>query len=551
MITYNPNSPSICGLTIEYPNVVTMILLEVQGVSKEFNGVRVLDGVSFKLRLGESLGIFGKSGAGKSVLMHMIRGVKGYEPTDGKIIYHVAVCPQCLWIETPDFSCKPCPYCNSVMEYRIIDFWGESDRKIVEALRARVAIMFQRTFALYGSLTPLENVMEALRRARVREDMALKLAIDYLNHVNLLHRMLHPAEVLSGGEKQRVVLARQIAANPILLLADEPTGTLDPYNAELVSRVLLKEFKEKGKCMMVASHIPIVLRRLCDRIIWLSEGRIAMDGSADEVFNTFLRDLRELTLERAPTGDDVLRIINVSKYYYSLDRGLVKAVDGVSLTVKEREILGIVGRSGAGKTTLSRIICGITEPSVGRVEIRIGDRWYDITKQGYERAIALSYIGLLHQEYSLYPYRTVIENLSSAIGLELPEELARLKAVYTLKSVGLDQKTIDKILNKYPDELSEGERHRVALAQVLVKEPRIVVLDEPSGTMDPITKVEVAKSILMSRSQLDETFIIVSHDVDFVKLTCDRIVLMDSGKIVGYLDPKKISWEALAARLSG
>ncbi|MEM2535161.1 MAG: ATP-binding cassette domain-containing protein, partial [Candidatus Nezhaarchaeales archaeon] len=384
-----------------------MILLEVRRVSKEFDGVKALDGVSFNLKLGESLGIFGKSGAGKSVLMHMIRGVRGYEPTDGKVIYHVAICPQCLWIETPDFGGKPCPYCNTVMEYRVIDFWSESDRKVVEALRARVAIMFQRTFALYGSLTPLENIMEALRRARVKEDKALKLAIDYLNHVNLLHRMLHPAEILSGGEKQRVVLARQIAVNPILLLADEPTGTLDPYNAELVSRVLLREFKEKKKCMIVASHIPIVLRSLCDRIIWLSEGKVVMEGSADEVFNTFLKDLGEVTLEKAPIGGDVLRIINISKYYYSLDRGLVKAVDNVNLTVKEREILGIVGRSGAGKTTLSRIICGITEPSSGKVEIRIGDRWYDITKQGYERAIALSYVGLLHQEYSLYPYRTV------------------------------------------------------------------------------------------------------------------------------------------------
>ncbi|MHC1629138.1 MAG: ATP-binding cassette domain-containing protein, partial [Candidatus Nezhaarchaeales archaeon] len=194
---------------------------------------------------------------------------------------------------------------------------------------------------------------------------------------------------------------------------------------------------------------------------------------------------------------------------------------------------------------------GVTEPSSGKVELKVGDKWYDITKPGYEgRAIASSYIGLLHQEYALYPHRTVLQNLSTSIGLELPEELARMKAIYTLKSVGLDPEVVDQILNKYPDELSEGERHRVALAQVLIKEPRIVVLDEPSGTLDPLTKVEVAKSIMTSRSWLEETFIIVSHDVDFIRLVCDRVALMKNGKITAYLDPKKISWETLAAELS-
>ncbi|RLF08953.1 MAG: methyl coenzyme M reductase system, component A2 [Thermoprotei archaeon] len=527
------------------------VLLEVRKVSKEFDGVRVLDNVSFQLKLGESLGVLGKSGAGKSVLMHMIRGMKGYEPTEGKIIYHVAFCPSCSWVDIPTFSGKPCPHCGGIMEYRVVDFWSDIDRELARAVRARIAIMFQRTFALYGNLTPVENVMEALSRAGVKREDALKLAIEYVKLVNLMHRTLHPAETLSGGEKQRVVLARQIAVNPILLLADEPTGTLDPLNANMISQLLLKEFKEKNKCMIVASHIPDVLQRLCDRVIWLDRGKVVMDAPAHEVVKSFLRGVESFTPELVMIGEDVLKVVDVSKYYYSIDRGLTKAVDRVSFTVKEREIFGIVGRSGAGKTTLSRIICGITQPSSGRVELRVGDKWYDITKPGCEgRAIATSYIGLLHQEYALYPHSTVLQNLSTSIGLELPDELARMKAIYTLKSVGLDPEAVLQILDKYPDELSEGERHRVALAQVLIKEPRIVVLDEPSGTMDPLTKVEVAKSIMMSRSWLEETFIIVSHDVDFVRMTCDRVALMKNGKIVSYMDPKKITWEALAAELS-
>ncbi|MCS7140316.1 MAG: methyl coenzyme M reductase system, component A2 [Candidatus Nezhaarchaeota archaeon] len=526
------------------------LLLEVYKVSKEFDGIKALDNVSFQLRLGESLGVLGRSGSGKSVLMQMIRGVKGYEPTEGYIIYYVAFCPSCSWVDIPTFRDNPCPQCGTKMEYRVVNLWEPLDNDVAEALKARVAIMFQRTFALYGNLTPIENVMEALKRARIDERVAPRLAFELLKLVNLTHRLLHPAEALSGGEKQRVVLARQIAVNPILLLADEPTGTLDPYNAHLVSDLLIKEFKAKNKCMIVASHIPTVLQRLCDRIIWLEKGKMIMDAPSPEVISSFLKGVQEPQMEQVPTGNEILRVIDVSKYYYSIDRGLTKAVDHVTFNVKEREIFGIVGKSGAGKTTLSRIICGVTEPSSGVVELKVGDRWYNITKPGYEgRAIASSYIGLLHQEYALYPYRTVLDNLSTSIGLELPEELARMKVMYTLKSVGFNSGTIDQVLTRYPDELSEGERHRVALAQVLIKEPRVVVLDEPSGTMDPITKIEVAKSILSSRSWLDETFIIVSHDIDFVRLVCDRLALMKNGRIVAYLDPKKTSWDDLLIEL--
>ncbi|MDI9620181.1 MAG: methyl coenzyme M reductase system, component A2 [Candidatus Nezhaarchaeota archaeon] len=528
-----------------------MLLLEVHKVSKQFDGIKVLDGISFSLKLGESLGILGKSGAGKSVLIHMLRGMRGYEPDEGKVIYRVDYCPSCLWVEPPSFNVGQCPHCNAIMEHRTVDLWDDVDSEVSKAVKARIAIMFQRTFALYGNLTPIENIMEALRRARVKEDAAPKLAIEYVKLTNLVHRLLHPAENLSGGEKQRVVLARQIAANPILLLADEPTGTLDPYNANLISNLLAHEFKEKKKCMIIASHIPSLLERLCDRVLWLEKGRIVMDSASREVVSAFLGEVKEFVREEASVGQEVLRAIDVSKYYYSIDRGLTKAVDRVTFEVKDKEIFGIIGKSGAGKTTLSRIICGLTQPSSGKVEIKIGNKWYDITAPGYEgRAIALSNIGLLHQEYSLFPHRTVLENLSTSIGLELPEELARMKAIYTLKSVGIDPTVIDGILEKYPDELSEGERHRIALAQVLIREPKIVVLDEPSGTMDAVTKVEVAKSITMSRSWLDETFIIVSHDIDFVRFTCDRVALMKNGRIAGYLDPRKISWEMLAAELS-
>jgi methyl coenzyme M reductase system subunit A2 len=211
----------------------------------------------------------------------------------------------------------------------------------------------------------------------------------------------------------------------------------------------------------------------------------------------------------------------------------VRAVNSVTFDVQKKEIFGIIGRSGAGKTTLSRIISGIIEPTSGEMNILIGDDWVDMTKPGIdERGRAKEYIGLLHQEYDLYPHRSILDNLTDSIGLEFPKELAQRKAVVTLMMAGFTDEKSRQILNRFPGELSDGERHRVALAQVLIKEPRLVILDEPTGTMDPITKQDVKHSILHARDEMDETFIVVSHDMDFVRDICDRLALMRGGKII-------------------
>jgi len=512
---------------------MTLPFVSVRNLCMDYSGTRVLDHVSFTIPEGEIVGIIGRSGAGKSVLMHLLRGVED-PPTGGSIVYHVAACPKCEYMDVPSRAGTACPKCGGKLAPLDVDLWDPKKEILKSRVMRRTAIMFQRTFALYGDDRVIENVLHALDDINYPADKAVNRAADLIDQVRLSHRMMHIARDLSGGEKQRVVLARQLAKDPALLFADEPTGTLDPETAKVVHAMLSEAAKANTMGMVVTSHFSQVIEDMAHTAILLSEGKIAAIGEPKKIVKEFVRDAAEDEREEIPEfGNTILSARDVAKRYISADRGVVRAVNVVSFDVAEKEIFGIIGKSGAGKTTLSRIIAGIIEPTSGEMNVRIGDDWVDMTKPGItERGRAKEYIGLLHQEYDLYPHRTVIDNLTDAIGLEFPKELAIRKAIITLGMAGFTPEKSKAILNRLPAELSDGERHRVALAQVLIREPRLVILDEPTGTMDPITKKDVKHSILHARDETDETFVIVSHDMDFVGEICDRVALMRGGKIV-------------------
>jgi len=508
-------------------------LVTVDKLRMDFDGTSVLKDISFEIAEGEILGIIGRSGAGKTVLMHLMRGVE-QPPTSGRIIYHVAVCTGCDFIDVGSAAGKPCPKCGGSLVAKDIDLWNEPDEDMHRRLMRRTAIMFQRTFALYGDDRVIENVLHALDDIGYPGDQAIGRAADLIDQVRLSHRMMHIARDLSGGEKQRVVLARQLAKEPFLLFADEPTGTLDPSTARIVHSMLSEAAKSNNMGMVVTSHFSQVIEDVANRAIFLADGKISKIGSPKEVIAEFMKGYSDTEkFEEAHLGEKIVVSRDLIKRYISVDRGVVKAVNGVSFEVYAKEIFGIIGKSGAGKTTLSGIIAGLIEPTSGEINVRIGEDWVDMTKPGIDkRGRATEYIGLLHQEYDLFPHRTILDNLTDAIGLEFPKELALRKALITLRMAGFTEEKSKEILERMPSQLSEGERHRVALAQVLIREPRIVILDEPTGTMDPITKIDVKHSIMHAREEMEETFIVVSHDMDFVRDICDRIALMRGGKIV-------------------
>lgn len=518
--------------------------IEVKNLNVDFDGFKVLKDINLTINEGEVIGILGRSGAGKTVLMHVLRGVEEYESISGQVIYHLARCEKCGHIEPPSKTGDECPGCPGE---KLLSFDADFVEMAIHDhkrrdITKRIAIMLQRTFALYGDERVITNVVNSLTEIGEQDEEVISKAMELLEKVQLSHRMMHIARDLSGGEKQRVVLARQLVRNPMLLLADEPTGTLDPRTAKIVHDVIERSVKDYNMTMVITSHWSEVIEDIADRAIILEDGAIINEGDPCEMAKAFTG--MACAIEKKPDiaiGDPIIKVQNLRKKYISVTRGVVNAVSDISFEVRESEIFGLAGVSGAGKTTTSEILMGIVQPTSGEVVTRVGDEWIDMKKPGPEcRGRALQYMGILHQEYSLYTHRNIIDNLTESIGIDLPYELAVRKAIITLKTTGFTEEKAKSILSKMPDELSEGERHRVALAQILMKEPNIIVMDEPTGTMDPITKKDVTRSILKAREELGNTFVIVSHDMDFLEEVCDRVALMRNGEIVDIGEPKKV-----------
>jgi len=516
--------------------------IKIRGISKKFEDKTVLKDINLDIKEMEPLGLLGKSGSGKSVLLRMLRGTDEYAPDTGEIIFRLAYCPKCTWLEGPSKVGERCSKCGTELEFREVNFW--QDKPMKRLLKSAIAIMLQRSFALYSDDSVIWNISEALERAKYPKSKRMKKVYEILESVRMLHRVNMPdTRDLSGGEKQRMVLARQLALAPILLLADEPTGTLDHATAEVVHHALM-DTTRGGTTFLVTSHWPYVIRGLTEEAVWLDKGEIVEYGDTTKVVTDFEKEIGEIEREEFKKfGDPKIRIEGLKKYFLSASRGVVKAVDDVSLTINENEIFGVVGASGAGKTSLMRIVSHLDAGTGGSAWVRIGDRWIEASKEDTGTFIdhgVISggttdwksyFVGVLHQEYSLIPKISTWENLTHGIGLNMPEDLAKMKVKFVLDGVGFSDEEIEEILPKTHQELSAGEKQRILIAQVLMKEPNIAVLDEPTGTMDPVTKKYVGETIIKARQNLGITFVLVTHDLDFAEKVCDRVAKMEKGKV--------------------
>src|SRR3989304_848196 len=259
------------------------LFIEIKNLRVGFDGVDVLKDINIDINEGETLGILGKSSAGKSILMHVLRGVEKFDDISGSVIYHLAQCSKCGFIEKPSKVGTACPRCNANFKKLEADFVTiPLHDPLRRDITRRIAIMLQRTFALYGDERVIVNVMNALQEIDELGPNAIHKAADLLDQVNLSNRMMHIARELSGGEKQRVVLAKQLVKNPIILLADEPTGTLDPKTAEIVHETILNATRKFKMSLIITSHRPKVVEELSNRALWLDNGKIVMIGDPHE-----------------------------------------------------------------------------------------------------------------------------------------------------------------------------------------------------------------------------------------------------------------------------
>jgi methyl coenzyme M reductase system, component A2 len=550
-------------------------MLYVENLSKTYKirnkEIRALNNISFSANSGEILGFVGKSGGGKSTLMKILRGMENFD--SGKI-------------ELDGLIIEP-------------DAGDDLRRKQMSI----TAIHLQRDFALWTE-SALKNVV---RRIYSREtgfeilptpeipnyDQIYEEAMYYLELVGLENKAYHLATILSGGEKQRLLIARQLAKKPKLLLLDEPATMACPATKQEVLDAVKNVKRELGLTILVVSHLPEIHRYLADRLIWLDRGEIMAEGQPDTVLKKFLVGMsKPEPLMLRPDTEPAIRVRGLFKRNYLVGPGEVLNIENLNFDINKGEITALVGNSGGGKTTILKIIEGLTMPAAGEVLYKHGDKWIDMLTYSADRMNVRRTLGIMYQEFALLAGETIVDHIAYQLGVKGPEvvQYARsvaedlgisdrvLDVIYTLtdmpeeeakavlESLGLTREVLaelfprfpttearrfaepifdlvsldQEILWKLPDQLSGGERVRASLAIILAAKPEIIILDEPFGDIDPVTLREVSNAIKKINSEFGTTVILVSHHVDFVREVSHRAMLVEKGSISAQGDPQHV-----------
>ena len=461
----------------------------------------ILDRVSLRVDPGECLAVVGASGAGKSVLARTLLGLTG-----GERGWHV-----------------------TARELRIgaRDLRGATERDWRATRGASAALVLQDALQ---SLDPLRSIgaevsevlaVHGVPRAERRARAVAALEAAGLPDAAL--RLGQRSTELSGGMRQRALIAAALAGSPDLLIADEPTTALDSTTAARVLQ-LFGEIRDRGTGLVFISHDLSNVARIADRIAVMEHGRIVEAGPAREVLEHPVHPATLALVAAAPSGpkpgagalpgNELIRVRGVTRSY----GGRVGAatgfsgVAGLDLDVRKGEAIGVVGASGAGKTTLARILVGAERPDVGEVE-RPDDR----TRV---RLIPQDPLATFDPRWRVRRIVEASTRPDTAGRRRAPEEL--------LAEVGLDA----ALLDRFPATLSGGQRQRVAIARARAARPHVLVCDEPVSALDVVTQAGILTLLrdLQERERLALVFI--SHDLAATRSVSDRIVVMHRGEIV-------------------
>ena len=521
-------------------------LLRIDHLTAGYGGDAVIEDISIRLHTGEVLGIVGESGSGKSTLLKAIAQIRGLSTE--------------IHAGTVSFDTKN------------LAVLSEGERRRLRG--EEIAMVFQYAGA---SLNPTRQIgTQLIETMRAHTDLSREeiyaRAAEVFGGMGFsdVRRILatYPFE-LSGGMAQRAAIALAVILRPQLLLADEPTSALD---ATIQLQVLdeLRALKERtGTAILLITHNIGVVRHIADRVAVMCKGKIVEQGSVDEVLGNPQHPYTQELLAAVPkmsaathtdcdrrdhaekntapiaspvtTGEgdrvsggrgahfqDLLRFDNVSMHFDDA-AGRVQAIDGISFSLAQRELLGIVGESGSGKSTVAKLLTGLHTPTGGNILLD----GKDITHAGgKERRTLYTRIQMVFQDAvgSFNPRRTVGAMIGETIcRLCTPDERdTKRRVAELLTEVGLPT----SYATRYPHEMSGGECQRAAIARAMAVHPEILVCDEATSALDVSVQAKIIALLLHLQREHGMSLLFISHDLPLVSSIADRVLIMQNGRIV-------------------
>jgi ABC-type microcin C transport system duplicated ATPase subunit YejF len=499
------------------------LVLDIRGLVVSFatndGDVHAVRGIDLHVRKGETVAVVGESGSGKSQTMMAAMGLLADNGrASGEVLYRG----------------------RNLLTLR---------PKALNAIRgAKITMIFQEPMT---SLDPLYTVERQLSEPLVEHGgLTWKQASARALELLKLVRIPDPADKLraypyelSGGQRQRVMIAMALANDPDVLIADEPTTALDVTTQAQILDLIADLQKRTGVAVVFITHDLGIVRRIADRVVVMRDGAVVETGSTDALFAAPREAYTRMLLDAEPSGhkDPVSEsrpiVVGAQKLGVSfrIQQGflkpptILKAVDDVSLTVREGQTLGIVGESGSGKSTLGRALLQLL-PHSGRVQFE-GQDISNADKAGM-RAIRRQMQLVFQDPFgSLSPRMTVGQIVTEGLLVHEPTLSRRerdLRACAALEEVSLDP----SVRNRYPHEFSGGQRQRIAIARTMVLKPRLVVLDEPTSALDRTIQKQIVDLLRDLQRDHGLTYLFISHDLAVVRALADAIIVMKSGRVV-------------------
>ncbi|MEV4059435.1 ABC transporter ATP-binding protein [Nonomuraea dietziae] len=468
-----------------------MSLINVKGLRVSFGGAEVVHDVSLSIAPGECVAIVGESGSGKSVTARSLLGLAGPGST----------------VEADLFE---------VDGRDALSFGREEWRR----LRGRFAGLVLQDALV--SLDPLRTVGAEVAEVLRVHDVVPRAGrtgrvVELLEQVGIpepASRIGQYPHQLSGGLRQRVLIASAIAAEPALIIADEPTTALDVTVQAQILR-LLAERKAAGTALLLISHDLAVVSSIADRVLVMRDGRVVDEGA------DLSPPAHVITRPAPDLAAPVLAATGLSLRY-----GSRRALDDVSFTLHKGETLGVVGESGSGKTTLARLLLGLAEPATGLITLH-GRQWSHLRER--TRRPWRSMIQVVSQSPldSFDPRHTVGRLVAEPL-TGLPRSERRARALALLERVGLPAATADR----HPRTLSGGQRQRVAIARAIASLPDVLVCDEPVSALDVSVQAQVLDLLAELQTEYGTAMIFISHDLGVVHRLADRVLVMKDGQVV-------------------